>query len=352
MASKRRSITRSRSRTGRSTSMPSRARRVPQPTGALPVEEFRKLSFATNQTDSLKGIDPDGSQRAWDLYVKTRFIDAMKDPARALGRRLRHADHQFSSGTVHPAAVHPAGRLAGARHPGIRRLGGQFRGDEDRPRAPALRPLQAGHEILRVRQCPRSDGDLSNGDRRRPQVRPPPISEAAGDRRRASADRRRAAERGLPRLSTPSRRPDKGDRKPLRQAEERRRHPALRDHRRPARRDRPALCPIGGRQRARQQAQRPDRQRSSHVGTNSEQSLYPARRRPLCPARRGADDLFRPRHAGRRRNPWLLRLSLDQGLPCRPRRAIGSDRLHAGLQEVLGETAPVQRRSMAARSAS
>jgi N12 class adenine-specific DNA methylase len=31
---------------------------------------FRKLTFSTNMT-SLKGIDPDGSQRAWDLYVKT-----------------------------------------------------------------------------------------------------------------------------------------------------------------------------------------------------------------------------------------------------------------------------------------
>ena len=47
------------------------------------MQEFRKLSFATNQT-TLKGIDPDGSQRAWDLYVKTRFIDATKNPGRAL----------------------------------------------------------------------------------------------------------------------------------------------------------------------------------------------------------------------------------------------------------------------------
>ena len=47
------------------------------------MQEFRKLSFATNQT-TLKGIDPDGSQRAWDLYVKTRFIDATKNPERAL----------------------------------------------------------------------------------------------------------------------------------------------------------------------------------------------------------------------------------------------------------------------------
>ena len=47
------------------------------------MQEFRKLSFATNQT-TLKGVDPDGSQRAWDLYVKTRYIDATKNPGRAL----------------------------------------------------------------------------------------------------------------------------------------------------------------------------------------------------------------------------------------------------------------------------
>lgn len=46
------------------------------------AQEFRKLSFATNMT-SLKGVDPDGSQRAWDLYVKSRFIDT-KNPNRAL----------------------------------------------------------------------------------------------------------------------------------------------------------------------------------------------------------------------------------------------------------------------------
>jgi hypothetical protein len=46
------------------------------------AQEFRKLGFATNRTN-LKGVDPEGSQRAWDLYVKTRFIDA-KNPRRAL----------------------------------------------------------------------------------------------------------------------------------------------------------------------------------------------------------------------------------------------------------------------------
>ena len=46
------------------------------------AQEFRKLSFATNRT-TLKGVDPDGSQRAWDLFVKSRFIDT-KNPGRAL----------------------------------------------------------------------------------------------------------------------------------------------------------------------------------------------------------------------------------------------------------------------------
>ncbi|WOJ91717.1 N-6 DNA methylase (plasmid) [Methylocapsa polymorpha] len=46
------------------------------------AQEFRKLSFATNMT-SLKGVDPDGSQRAWDLYVKSRFVGE-KNAGRAL----------------------------------------------------------------------------------------------------------------------------------------------------------------------------------------------------------------------------------------------------------------------------
>ena len=46
------------------------------------AQEFRKLSFATNMTN-LKGVQPEGSQRAWDLYVKSRFIDTI-NPGRAL----------------------------------------------------------------------------------------------------------------------------------------------------------------------------------------------------------------------------------------------------------------------------
>lgn len=46
------------------------------------AQQFRKLSFATNQSD-LKGVDPNGSQRAWDLFVKTRFL-SQANPERPL----------------------------------------------------------------------------------------------------------------------------------------------------------------------------------------------------------------------------------------------------------------------------
>lgn len=46
------------------------------------AQQFRKLSFATNQ-GNLKGVDPNGSQRAWDLYVKSRYLE-MKRPGRGL----------------------------------------------------------------------------------------------------------------------------------------------------------------------------------------------------------------------------------------------------------------------------
>jgi N12 class adenine-specific DNA methylase/adenine-specific DNA methylase len=47
------------------------------------MQEFRKLTFTTNQ-NTLKGVDPDGSQRAWDLYVKVRFLGSKRAPTRAL----------------------------------------------------------------------------------------------------------------------------------------------------------------------------------------------------------------------------------------------------------------------------
>jgi N12 class adenine-specific DNA methylase/SAM-dependent methyltransferase len=46
------------------------------------AQQFRKLDFSTN-AGTIKGIDPSGSQRAWDLYVKSKFIATLR-PTRAL----------------------------------------------------------------------------------------------------------------------------------------------------------------------------------------------------------------------------------------------------------------------------
>jgi len=46
-------------------------------------QEFRKLSYGTNM-GSIKGIDAEGSQRSWDLYVKSRYVLTEKNPTRGL----------------------------------------------------------------------------------------------------------------------------------------------------------------------------------------------------------------------------------------------------------------------------
>lgn len=51
------------------------------------VHEFRKLDFTTNR--QVKGIDPNGSRKALDLYIKVRYL-AGKNPGRS---------HVFASGT-------------------------------------------------------------------------------------------------------------------------------------------------------------------------------------------------------------------------------------------------------------
>ena len=46
------------------------------------AHEFRKLDFATKMS-SMKGIDPAGSGKAWDLFVKTRYLETI-NPGRNL----------------------------------------------------------------------------------------------------------------------------------------------------------------------------------------------------------------------------------------------------------------------------
>lgn len=46
------------------------------------AHQFRKLSFATKQS-GMKGISPEGSDMAWDLYSKVRYLDSQK-PGRSV----------------------------------------------------------------------------------------------------------------------------------------------------------------------------------------------------------------------------------------------------------------------------
>ena len=62
------------------------------------AQEFRKLSFSTNMT-SLKGVDPNGSQMAWDLYCKAEFVRYVR--RQMAGEKRVHVDRalDLASGT-------------------------------------------------------------------------------------------------------------------------------------------------------------------------------------------------------------------------------------------------------------
>ena len=206
------------------------------------MQEFRKLSFATNQT-TLKGVDPDGSQRAWDLYVKSRFIDATKNPGRALipasGTPITNTLGEMFTlqRFIQPDAL---------QERGIQEFDawaanfGETRTELELQPSGLYKPVTRFCEFVNV---PDLMAIYRMVDRRRPQIRSSPISQAAGDRGRRRQIVAAPAEPGLPSLSAPSRRADQGDRGTHRQAAEGRRHPAFRHHRRPPCRDRPALRP-------------------------------------------------------------------------------------------------------------
>ncbi len=62
------------------------------------AQEFRKLSFTTNM-NSLKGVDPNGSQMAWDLYCKAEFVRHVR--RQMSGEKRVHVDRalNLASGT-------------------------------------------------------------------------------------------------------------------------------------------------------------------------------------------------------------------------------------------------------------
>ena len=283
------------------------------------AQEFRKLSFATNQVN-LKGVDPDGSQRAWDLFVKARYLDR-KRPGRALIQASGTPITNTLGRDVHAAAVPGAGGAAGARRARVRCLGVGLRRHQHRTGVAAERRLQAGDPLRRVHQRRRPDDDVPLDRGRGAEDRPArPAHAAAHPHRPAPADHGRG-EPGLQGLSAASRAADRGDRSPQGQGAEGRRHPAVRHHRRAACRDRHAAGLARQRRRTGEQAQQADRQRSSHLARDRGAELPPARRHAVSDPGRRADDLLRPRHDQCRGDARLLGLSLDQAATDRPRRS-------------------------------
>jgi N12 class adenine-specific DNA methylase len=115
------------------------------------AQEFRKLSFATNMS-TLKGVDPNGSQRAWDLYVKSRFVGT-KNPGRALvlasGTPITNTLGEMFSvqrylgyAALSERGLHEFDAWAGL----------DLRRRLHRTRAPALWQVQAGHALRHLRQ--------------------------------------------------------------------------------------------------------------------------------------------------------------------------------------------------------
>ena len=86
---------------------------------------FKNLETPTKM-DRVAGIQTGGSERAFDVYMKARYLRrAASRPRRDV--RHRHADFQHDDGNVHHAAIP---RPRGAQKPGpgaFRRLGGHLR---------------------------------------------------------------------------------------------------------------------------------------------------------------------------------------------------------------------------------
>ena len=173
------------------------------------AQEFRKLSFATNRT-TLKGVDPDGSQRSWDLFVKARYLDH-EEPRPCADPGLGHAHHQHARRDVHRPALPGRGRAARARRPRVRRLGVGLRRHPHRTGAAAVRRLQAGRAVLRLHQRARADRHVPLGRRRRPERRSAWLPQAAAGPRRAAPARHVVGQRWFQGLSEAPGAADRGD---------------------------------------------------------------------------------------------------------------------------------------------
>ena len=110
-------------------------------------------------------VDPNGSQRAWDLYVKSRYVD-MKNPGRALvlasGTPITNTLGEMFSlqRFMAPAMLEERGVHA------FYAWAASFGLYPNRARAATIGPLQAGDPLRRVRQRARARGHVPQLRRR------------------------------------------------------------------------------------------------------------------------------------------------------------------------------------------
>ena len=226
------------------------------------AQEFRKLSFATNMS-TLRGISPDGSQRAWDLFVKSRFV-ATKNPDRAL---------VMASGTPITNTLGEMYTLQRFMQPemleerGLHEFDawastfGDTRTELELQPSGNYKPVTRFAEFVNVADLVamfRMTADVVLKDDLRqfmtlPRVRSGKRQIITAKATPAFKAYQKVLAHRIKLIEERTGKPEKG-----------RRHPAVRHHRRAPRRDRPPVRRPGGK-RAGEQAQRPDRQRAPHL---------------------------------------------------------------------------------------
>ena len=261
------------------------------------AQEFRKLSFATNRT-TLKGVDPDGSQRAWDLYVKTRFIDG-KNPRRALiqasGTPITNTLGEMftllrfqNEDALRERGVHEFDAWASAF--------GDTRTELELQPSGTYKPVERFSQFVNVPELIdmfRACADVVLKDDLRDYLTPAAAS-AAVSRQLITADASDAF-RDYQRLLADRIAEIESAHAPHAEG---RRHPAQGHHRWPPCRDRHAAGLGGQRQRAGQQAQQADRQRPPHLARRPASTVQRHRDGSAVPDPwRRPDDLLRSRHA-------------------------------------------------------
>ena len=122
------------------------------------ADRYKNLPFVTNK-GNVKGLPQTSSQRAWDMYMKIRYLQekAGDKPGRLVrqGRGgVRHRDPrgQHHRRDLHDDALPAAQGVEAAGHRGVRRLGQDLRRRDRRDGADGSGGVQTCPEVCQVRQ--------------------------------------------------------------------------------------------------------------------------------------------------------------------------------------------------------